>query len=102
MLLDGRAEIVGGEAVLGIERAGADEDAVVEREDGSGLHLTRHGDEAEGGGGLRVKERQGCEEESNCGEKEPGCAAGGSRDGDHSVLDGFAVCGRPDSVTLLM
>ena len=30
VLLDGRSEIVGGEAVLGIERAGADEDSVVE------------------------------------------------------------------------
>ncbi len=63
-LLQRGAEIVGGEAVLGVERAGADEDAVVEREDGSGLHLARHGDEAEGGGGLRVEGQasNGCEQ----------------------------------------
>jgi hypothetical protein len=80
MLLDGGAEIVGGEAVLGIERAGADEDAVVEREDGAALHLARHGDEPEGGGGLRLEGRKGYEEEKDYCEKGPGCGAGDSRD----------------------
>ena len=57
-------EGIGGEAVLRIKRAGAHEDAAVEREDGSGLHLARHGDEAKGGGGLRVRWQagNGCEQ----------------------------------------
>ena len=59
VLFNGGAEIVSGKAVVGIERAGADEDAVVERENGTGLNLARHGDEPEGRDGLRRRGQAG-------------------------------------------
>jgi hypothetical protein len=89
MILDGSAEIVRGETVLGIERTGADEDAVIEREDRARMHLARHGDEPEGRGRLSLKRVKWSEEENDCKE-EPANAAGDSRDLYHSILYVFA------------
>jgi hypothetical protein len=59
---------------------------VVERQNGTGLHLARHWDEPEGGGGLCAKRRERNGKKSDP-QKEPRCAAGDSvRDVDHSVL----------------